>query len=156
MIDKRKDRLRYFWKYKGEVKDKYNHIYNTLFEVYKARQEYRNKWMVVINTFIIFRQLSVIYDSFIRRKEYLYKLKQDMFTIWKHSKDTKRTIQKCKDIKNLKLIYTTTNLMFNLKKNHIKERYSDIIGQIFIKYYIKTKLTFILKRFSIKSKLISQ
>lgn len=154
-IDEQKEKIRLFWKYKGTLKEQYGVIYNALQLQYNKRKAYRNKWMDVINTYHTFKQLTLIYTSFIKRKEYLKELKKEKFIIWKHSKETERTIAKYKNMKNLKIVYMTMNLNFNYKKNYINEKRDRVIGRLLVSFFVKSQLNYRIKRFAIRSKLIS-
>ena len=154
-IDEQKEKIRLFWKYKGTLKEQYGVIYNALQLQYNKRKAYRNKWMDVINTYHTFKQLTLIYTSFIKRKEYLKELKKEKFIIWKHSKETERTIAKYKNMKNLKIVYMTMNLNFNYKKNYINEKRDRVIGRLLVSFFVKSQLNYRIKRFAIRNSLFN-
>lgn len=150
-IDKQKNKIRFFWKHKGQVKEDYLKIYKAILKQYGLRRNRRDNWMSVINTFVVYRQLSLIYDSFLKRKEYLFNVKWQKFQVWKNSKNTNNTIALCQDIRMLKTVITAKRYEYQLKQHLFKKRYQHIIGRLLVKFYTKTNLAFVLKRFAIKS-----
>lgn len=155
-IKQKNKRTRFFWEHKDSVKKSYYDIYKAIFDVYRERIIFMRKWMSMVNTYNMFKRISLLCKERKKQIEYLHELKRGFFILWKESKDTREKIQTAKNKKNLALITRLAVSKFQIKRNLIDKHKRRIISLVFVSYYVNCNLNFHLKEFSLKCRFISQ
>lgn len=147
---------KYYWKHKSEISSEYLKIYRKLQSKYEKNQDLMRKWMYIVNTYKTLKVIDRLLIDKQNEKSYETHLKQSLFRLWKKSKKTIKAVKQAQQDKILKTMFRINLARFQLKVPVLKLTCQKIIKDFLIKVLTFNEFDRRLKRFSIRSKLISE